>query len=96
MPYTVRKLDRRFKLHRAGFNVMLVWPECRISTAQPGDWQEFHMLQRKLEAHYGTPYFQHANPEGQWHCEYRYRDDVHIVPRVYLKTLKQLTLVQLL
>jgi hypothetical protein len=96
MLYTVRKLDRRFKLHRAGFEVLLVWPECRLSINSPGAFQEFYTLRKRLEEHCGTPYYEYAYPQGRWHSEYRYVDDTYVVPKIFLKNLKQLTLVQLL
>lgn len=100
MKYTVKKLDRRFRLHReAGFEYMLEWPMCDYNHSQNSVYSDYIRTARLVEQRLGFRYYKLINPDGRWTetqervgarwIEYKFRY------RIYVRTAKHLTLVQL-
>lgn len=98
MKYTVKKLDRRFSLCRnAGFEYMLEWPPCYYEHTQGSVYSDFRRTLRLVEERLGGQYYQYAQPEGRWTAT-QSRVGLRkskICHRIYLRTAKHLTMVQL-
>ena len=103
MKYTVKKLDRRFRLHReAGFEYMLEWSIYYYTHSQNSVYSDYIRTARLAEQLLGLQYYKLINPDGRW-TETQERVGVRvgwvdynkIRYRIYLRTAKHLTLVQL-
>lgn len=98
--YTVKKLDRRFKLHcEAGFEYMLEWPPCDYDYRPGSIYHNYRQTARLVELRLGRQYFKHAQPDGRW-CERQDRvgkrwTENQTRHRIFIRTAKHLTLVQL-
>jgi len=100
MKYTVKKLDQRFRLHReAGFEYMLEWSTCYYNHRQNSVYSDYKRTARLAEQLLGLQYYKLINPDGRW-TETQERVvgvgwDYKFQYRIYLRTAKHLTLVQL-
>lgn len=101
MRYTVKKLDRRFKLHReAGFEYMLEWPLCDYDFNRDSVYYNYRQTVKLVEERLGLKYYTYAQPDGRW-TETQDRiqtskwGDSKVRHRIFVRDAKHLTLVQL-
>lgn len=101
MKYTVKKLDRRFKLHReAGFEFMLEWPLCDYDFKRDSVYYDYRQTARLVEERLGRKYYKHVQTDGRWtETEERIKTSVwgdsKTRHRIFIRSAKHLTLVQL-
>lgn len=103
MTYRIQKLDRRFKLHSHGFEVMLEW-RWRFGfefggAADNETYAECTKYIRACRKVLGNEFFKYGNPEGRWAEIVKIKDDSFgrtiKTSRLFLKSEKALTLVTL-
>ena len=100
--HSVRKLDRRFNLHRKHqFAVLLEWEweatrEWILGRDQ-SIYREFRQYVRAAERAFGTQYFEYANPGGRWDetTNYHKTRRAYKTGRLFIRSEKNLTLLQL-
>jgi hypothetical protein len=100
--YTMHQLDRRFKMHRAGFNLMLVWswPASSNELVVDHPWREYRHYHNIAEKRLGLAYYESINKSGNWKSERKYCNGRAggrpiIEERIYIRSEKYLTLLQL-
>lgn len=100
--YIMHRLDRRYKMQRAGFELMLVWswPASSNELSAGHPWSDCRRHQVVAERVFGLAYYEWANNRGNWKWERKYRNDRAggrdiIEERVYIRSEKHLTLLQL-
>jgi len=100
--YSTVRLDRRYTMHRAGFELMLIWSwpasSNRFSIDHP--WQEQRRYEQAAQRTLGAAYYQYANPRGTWSSQYRRRTSKNSIQetveeRLFLRSERHLTLLQL-
>jgi hypothetical protein len=99
--YKTVRLDRRFKLQRSGFDLMLVWswPASSNEFSAGHPWGEYRRYMGVAEKRLGLAYYESINKSGNWKPERKYRNvqggrDI-IEERIYIRSEKHLTLLQL-
>ena len=99
--YKTVRLDRRFKLQRSGFDLMLVWswPASSNEFTKGHPWGEYRRYMGVAEKRLGLAYYESINKSGNWKPERKYRNvqggrDI-IEERIYIRSEKHLTLLQL-
>jgi hypothetical protein len=100
--YRTVRLDRRYRMHRAGFELMLMWSWPASSNAfEPGHpWQEKTRYERAAGSVLGDRYYRYGNPEGTWSSQYRRYTSKNSIQetveeRLFLRSERHLTLLQL-
>jgi hypothetical protein len=97
----IHQLDRRYKMHRAGFKMMLVWawPASSNEFSAGHPWPDCRRYQVVAERVFGLAYYESINKLGNWKWERKYRNvqggrDI-VEERIYIRSEKHLTLLQL-
>jgi hypothetical protein len=100
--YRLIQLDRRFRMHSAGFELALEWSwpasSNRFSIDHP--WQEQRRYEHAAQRALGTAYYQYANPRGAWSSQYRRHTPKNSIQetveeRLFIRSERHLMLVQL-
>lgn len=96
----IHRLDRRYKMHRAGFEIMLVWawPASSNEFVAGHPWSECKRYKVIAERVFGLSYYEWANDRGNWKWERKHRDNSGrpvIEERIYIRSEKHLTLFQM-